>query len=120
LELRKLDGQKKRKYKSGEKRGQGMVDKLIYPAYLDSHKSRSEGRRVPIDISVENPTVEEIEVALDKIGYSSEIEKNKSYSRQPWVVTGRVRVKNSSDSAKNDIIQAVAAYVKAIRNEKNR
>ena len=47
-------------------------------------------------------------------------EKNKSYSRQPWVVTGRVRVKNSSDSAKNDIIQAVAAYVKAIRNEKNR
>ena len=79
-----------------------------------------EGRRVPSDIAVENPTVVEIELALNKIGYSSEIEQDKSYSRQPWVRTGRVRVKNSSDSAKNDIVQAVAAYVKAIRNEANR
>jgi signal recognition particle subunit SRP19 len=97
-----------------------MVDKLIYPAYLDSQKTRMEGRRVPGDIAVENPTVVEIELALNKIGYSSEIEQDKSYSRQPWVRTGRVRVKNSSDSAKNDIVQAVAAYVKAIRNEANR
>ena len=97
-----------------------MVDKLIYPTYLDSQKTRREGRRVPSDIAVECPTVGEIELALNKIGYSSEIEQDKSYSRQPWVKTGRVRVKNSSDSAKNDIIQAVAAYVKAIRNEANR
>ena len=97
-----------------------MVDKLIYPTYLDSQKTRREGRRVPSDIAVEDPTVGEIELALKKIGYSSEIEQDKSYSRQPWVKTGRVRVKNSSDSAKNDIIQAVAAYVKAIRNEANR
>ena len=97
-----------------------MVDKLIYPAYLDSQKTRMEGRRVPGDIAAENPTVVEIELALNKIGYSSEIEQDKSYSRQPWVRTGRVRVKNSSDSAKNDIVQAVAAYVKAIRNEANR
>ena len=89
-----------------------MVDKLIYPAYLDSQKTRAGGRR--------GPTVEEIELALKKIGYSSEIEQEKSYSRQPWIMTGRIRVKNSSDSAKNDIIQAVAAYVKAIRNEENR
>tara|TARA_A100001037_G_scaffold240057_2_gene219842 strand:+ start:3742 stop:4035 length:294 start_codon:yes stop_codon:yes gene_type:complete len=97
-----------------------MVDKLIYPAYLDSQKTRARGRRVPENLAVESPTVEEIELALKKIGYSSEIEQEKSYSRQPWVMTGRVRVKNSSDSAKNDIIQAVAAYVKAIRNEENR
>ena len=57
-----------------------MVDKLIYPAYLDSQKTRAGGRRVPENLAVESPTVEEIELALKKIGYSSEIEQEKSYS----------------------------------------
>tara|TARA_B110000263_G_C15268976_1_gene492495 strand:- start:403 stop:702 length:300 start_codon:yes stop_codon:yes gene_type:complete len=97
-----------------------MVDRLIYPAYLDSMKTRREGRRVAKKIAVESPTMAEIELAVKKIGYIPEIENEKSYPRQAWERTGRVRVKNSNDSAKNDIVQAVAAYVRAIRNEKNR
>ncbi|MDR9382361.1 MAG: signal recognition particle subunit SRP19/SEC65 family protein, partial [Natronomonas sp.] len=29
-----------------------MVENVIWPAYLDAERSRSEGRRVPLDLAV--------------------------------------------------------------------
>merc|ERR1719470_372941 len=42
----------------------------IYPAYLNSKKSLSEGRRVPKEKAVENPTHQEICMVLDDAGYA--------------------------------------------------
>eukprot|EP00092_Neocalanus_flemingeri_P013089 GFUD01014104.1.p2 GENE.GFUD01014104.1~~GFUD01014104.1.p2 ORF type:complete len:175 (+),score=60.66 GFUD01014104.1:59-583(+) len=41
----------------------------IYPAYLNSKKSISEGRRLPMTKAVENPTYQEIKMVLDDAGY---------------------------------------------------
>lgn len=92
-----------------------MVDKLIYPAYLDAAKSRREGRRVPSDLAVEAPTVDEIASAVGQVGYDTTIERDIAYARQPWEETGRVRVRDADDATKNDLVQAVAAYVAALR-----
>lgn len=92
-----------------------MVEKVIWPAYLDAGKTRSEGRRVPKDAAVEEPTVDEIAEAVQQVGYDAVIERDKAYSRENWTERGRVLVKDADDSSKNDLIQAIAAYVKVLR-----
>ena len=92
-----------------------MVEKVIWPAYLDATKSRKEGRRVPADLAVESPTADEIAEAVGQVGYDAVIERDLAYPRQPWEATGRVQVEGAADDTKNDLVQAVAAYVAALR-----
>ena len=93
-----------------------MVERVIYPAYLDAAKTRSEGRRVPEDLAVDGPTVDEIATAVRQVGYEAVVERDKSYSREHWTERGRVLVADADDSSKNDLVQAVAAYVAALRD----
>ena len=92
-----------------------MVEKVIWPAYLDAERSRREGRRVPESVAVSEPDVEEIAKAVGQVGYDAVIERDVSYPREPWIESGRVTVKGADDDAKNDLVQAVAAYVGALR-----
>ena len=91
-----------------------MVKNVIWPAYLDADRSRSEGRRVPHELAVEAPTVEEIAAAVQQIGYDATVEREATYPRE-FEPRGRVVVENVEDT-KNDLIQAVAAYLAAIRD----
>ncbi|MFH5798316.1 signal recognition particle subunit SRP19 [Haladaptatus sp. DYF46] len=93
-----------------------MVEIVIWPAYIDAALTRGEGRRVPERSAVEDPTVDEIARAVQQVGYDTVIERDKAYSREGWEARGRVLVQNADDSSKNDLIQAVAAYVTAMRN----
>ena len=92
-----------------------MVDNVIWPAYLDAERSRAEGRRVSLELAVESPTVDEIARAVQQIGYDAIVERDKAYSREHWEPRGRVVVRGTDDSTKNDLVQAVAAYVVAMR-----
>ena len=92
-----------------------MVEKVIWPAYLDASKTRREGRRVPTDVAVEAPTIDEIAEAVGQVGYDAVIERDVAYPRQPYEASGRVRITGADDDAKNDLVQAVAAYVSVLR-----
>ncbi|WP_338728623.1 signal recognition particle subunit SRP19 [Haladaptatus sp. DJG-WS-42] len=91
-----------------------MVENVIWPAYLDAELTRSKGRRVPEDLAVTDPTVEEIAKAVQQVGYDAVIERNKAYSRE-FEERGRVLVKNADDAGKSDLVQAVAVYVGVLR-----
>ncbi len=91
-----------------------MVENVIWPAYLDAGLSRSEGRRVPEDLAVPDPTVDEIAEAVGQVGYDAVIERDKTYSRE-YEPRGRVLVKDADDASKSDLLGAVAAYLGAIR-----
>ncbi|MEF8888075.1 MAG: signal recognition particle subunit SRP19 [Haloarculaceae archaeon] len=91
-----------------------MVENVIWPAYLDADLSRSEGRRVPEDLAVPEPTVDEIAEAVGQVGYDAVIERDKTYSRE-YEPRGRVLVKDADDAGKSDLLGAVAAYLGAIR-----
>ena len=80
-----------------------MVENVIWPAYFDATLSRREGRRVPEDLAVQ------------QVGYDAVVERDVAYPRQHWEDSGRVLVKDADDS-KNDLVQAVAAYVGALRD----
>lgn len=91
-----------------------MVENVIWPAFLDADRSRSEGRRVSRDLAVDEPTVEEIAQAVQQVGYDAVIERDKQYPRE-WEPRGRVLVKGAEDATKSDLLQAVAAYLDVIR-----
>lgn len=91
-----------------------MVENVIWPAYLDAEVSRSKGRRVPHDLAVPRPTVDEIAAAAQQVGYDAVIERERTYPRE-YEPRGRVLIKDADDASKNDLVQAIAAYVTALR-----
>jgi signal recognition particle subunit SRP19 len=92
-----------------------MVENVIWPAYFDAALTRSEGRRVALDQAVEEPTVDELAKAVQQVGYDAVIERDKTYSRE-YEPRGRVLVQGADDASKNDLVQAVAAYVTILRD----
>lgn len=90
-----------------------MVENVLWPAYLDADRSRSAGRRVPLDLAVPDPTVEEIAAAVEQVGYDADVDPDATHP-QEYEPRGRVIVQDVDDS-KNDLIQAVAAYLAAMR-----
>ncbi len=92
-----------------------MVENVIWPAYIDAAKTRAEGRRVPASLAVSEPTIDEIAVAVQQVGYDAVIERDRTYPRE-FEPRGRVLVKDAADASKNDLVQAVAAYVAALRD----
>jgi signal recognition particle subunit SRP19 len=91
-----------------------MVENVIWPAALDANRSRSEGRRVALELAVEEPTVDEIAEAVQQVGYDAVVERDKRYPRE-YERRGRVLVQNADDAGKSDLLQAVGAYVVALR-----
>jgi len=67
----------------------------VYPAYINSKKTRAEGRRVGKSKAIDNPTVNEIGDILENAGLKTIIETNRLYSREESrepQQRGRVRV----------------------------
>ncbi|PSQ06786.1 signal recognition particle protein Srp19 [Halobacteriales archaeon QS_6_71_20] len=93
-----------------------MVENVLWPAYFDAAHSRAEGRRVPEDLAVPGPTVDEIAQAVQQVGYDARIERDVAYSRE-FEARGRVLVTGTEDTAKNDLVQAVGAYLGVIRGD---
>ena len=91
-----------------------MVENVIWPVAFNAERSRSEGRRVPSDLAVTEPTVDELAKAVQQVGYDAVIERDKTYPRER-VERGRVIVKDADDASKSDLLGAVAAYVAALR-----
>jgi signal recognition particle subunit SRP19 len=81
----------------------------IYPAYINSKKTLAEGRRIPKEKAVDNPTHQEIRDVLVAAGLKVGVE-NKIYSRErskEMLYRGRIRVqlKNDDGSPVNNDFQ---------------
>lgn len=73
---------------SREYKGQRIV---IYPSYFDTNLSRREGRRVPLSLSVPNPSLDDLVKVCERLGLNPAVEHNKAHPRQP-LLRGRVIV----------------------------
>ncbi len=92
-----------------------MVENVIWPVYLDRDRTRTEGRRVPLDDAVAEPTVDEIAAAVGQVGYDAVIERDTTHPRE-YEPRGRVLVHGADDASKNDLVRAAAAYVTILRD----
>lgn len=69
---------------------------ILYPAYINSKRTVSGGRRIPADKACEDPNVIEIFDALKYLKLPADIE-DKQYPRDWWLSRGRLRVRLFND-----------------------
>ncbi|AAM03745.1 signal recognition particle, 19 kDa protein [Methanosarcina acetivorans C2A] len=72
-----------------------MKDKgklVIWPAYIDQTRSRSNGRIISRKNAVKEPHLNEIKDAAKNLGLNPEVEPEKAYPKSWWEVSGRVLV----------------------------
>lgn len=85
-------------------RGRGKY--RIWPAYFNARYSRSEGRRVPKEKAVRDPSAQEIEKAATLLNLRPILEPGAAYPKRPWVKTGLILV--DKKESKEEIIDKIA------------
>lgn len=93
---------------SREYRDQRVV---VYPTYFDRKASRRRGRKVPLKIALNNPTLEKIMKVCSKLGLNPVIESDKSHPRGS-IYKGRVIVDKRESKLKT--IYLIASALKEI------
>ncbi|XP_062399661.1 signal recognition particle 19 kDa protein [Sardina pilchardus] len=99
----------------------------IYPVYINSKKTLAEGRRIPTDKAVENPSCAEIRDVLTAAGLNILVENNKMHPRE-WnrdvQFRGRVRVQIKEEdgsicqekfSSRKDVMVYVAEMIPKLK-----
>jgi signal recognition particle subunit SRP19 len=88
---------------------------VLWPFYIDSSKTRKEGRRVPKNIGVPNPNVLELQRAAEKLGMKPELEVDAAYPSASRIKTGRILVKKKG--TKTQTLTEIAKEIVAIRQQ---
>ena len=68
---------------------------IVWPAHLDSSKTRGQGRRLPVSRAVKQPSLKEVWQAAMSLGYSPESKEKAALSGSPWEKTGYVTIKKT-------------------------
>ena len=87
---------------------------MVWPQYINKDLSLSEGRKVSKKIAVKDPSMNDIERALKRMGLQMTVEKDKSYPGKWYEKSGRVLVE--SDAKKLDLLKDICNEIKKIRN----
>lgn len=85
---------------------------MIYPAYLDSKLSRKEGRRLSATESIENPSLLELKLAAEKMGWVFELNKEGAYSKEHWNKRGLMRIEKMEDTNKTLVMKVLAKEIR--------
>ncbi|MDR0318969.1 MAG: signal recognition particle protein Srp19 [Nitrososphaerota archaeon] len=86
---------------------------ILWPAYFDVAKTKSEGRRVPKNLAVASPKILEIKEAADKLGLENSINPTAGYPKTPWLKLGMLTVEKNEP--KEQIILKIAAQLVKIK-----
>jgi signal recognition particle subunit SRP19 len=91
---------------------------IIWPAYFDQAKSRSEGRRVPKNSAVPSPKIDEVTEAARKLDLEHEVRPEVGYPKTPWLKTGMLLVEKKEP--KEQIIKKIAKQLLKIRSQQQK
>lgn len=91
---------------------------IVWLVYLDSKRSRRSGRRLPKDIAIDSPRLEELIEAANKLGLNPEAYPNKAYPRSWWGETGYIIV--DKKWPKQELLRKLAEEIAKIRIGKSR
>jgi len=88
---------------------------VLWPIYFDANVSRKY-RRVPKDMAVPSPSLEEICLALRRLGLKYEPVESAAHPSRHWEKTGYVFVEKKWP--KEQLIRHVASLLKVIRSSR--
>ncbi|MBR6993052.1 MAG: signal recognition particle subunit SRP19/SEC65 family protein [Methanobrevibacter sp.] len=86
----------------------------IWPQYLNKNLSLKEGRKISKEDAVKDPSMNEIEKALKRLGLSYNIDKERAYPGKWYEKSGRVLVE--WEGTKLELIREVSLKIKEIRH----
>ena len=87
---------------------------IIWPVYLDSTHTRSQGRKLSKEESISEPKIREISSALKKLRMEFDIDRSKSYPGSWWEKSGRIVVEQEGKT-KLELLRAIASQIKKAR-----
>jgi signal recognition particle subunit SRP19 len=88
---------------------------IIWPAYFDQSKTRNQGRKVPKNLALPAPRLDEIQKAAARLGFKPETVSDVAYSATPWLKTGMVMVEKKG--SKLEIVRRIAKEVAVQRGK---
>lgn len=91
---------------------------ILWPVYFDSSKTRKEGRKVPKNVAVLNPSLAELQQVAEHLGLKPEGDGNAAHPAIPWQKTGRIWIENKE--TKMQILMKTAKEIVAIRQQTKR
>src|SRR6266540_2820734 len=87
----------------------------IWPAQIDSSKTRGQGRRLPVSRAVKQPGLKEVWQAAMTLGYSPEITEKAALSKSSWEKTGYVAIKKTGP--RPVVLKNIAGEIVKIRQK---
>jgi signal recognition particle subunit SRP19 len=88
---------------------------IIWPVYFDSSKTRKEGRKVPKNAAVSNPSLTEVQRASERLGLKPDVDGDAAHSAIPWRKTGRIWVQTRGTKTK--VLMKIATETATIRQQ---
>lgn len=89
---------------------------ILWPIYFDSHEPRGK-RKVPKNLAVSNPSIDELFKAAKKLGLNP-IKEEKAHPARWWRKEGCIAI--DMKGKKNDIIKKIAEIIKEERTSKDK
>jgi signal recognition particle subunit SRP19 len=89
---------------------------IIWPVYLDSKKTKSEGRKIPKKQAVSSPKIREITQAAKKLRLNPSVEKYKSYPASWWEGSGRIII--DKKMSKKEVLIKISNMINGSRKDK--
>ncbi len=90
---------------------------IIYPEYFDSRLSQRLGRKVPLELAIENPTLEELYEAVKSLKLTAFIEKEKSRPSNWFERKGRIKVLRPQGIKKRQLLKLIAKRLAVVREK---
>ncbi len=94
------------------RKNDGMV--IIWPAYLDSKLTRTQGRRVPSNLAAPNITIDILQKAAEMTGLEAEAAVDKKYPRGWQGNSGYLLVANPNGHKKKRLLLMLAKSVRRV------
>jgi signal recognition particle subunit SRP19 len=73
---------------------------FLWSVYFDANKSRADGRRVPKNLAVSAPKLEELQAAAKRLGLQPEVVSDAAHPSSPWQRTGLLVVPKKEPKGK--------------------
>ncbi|MDP1552546.1 MAG: signal recognition particle subunit SRP19/SEC65 family protein [Methanobacteriaceae archaeon] len=89
---------------------------IIWPVYIDSARTRKEGRKISKKDGVKSPKLSEISRAARKLDLKPDTENNKSYPGMWWESSGRIIVERK-EMSKKDLLLKISNTINGSRSK---
>ena len=86
---------------------------FLWSIYFDVNKTRNDGRRVPKNLAVSSPKIEELERATKRLGLQPEVVSDAAHPSFPWLKTGLVILPKIEPKSKT--LEKVAKELSSLR-----